>query len=110
MKGNCQLNFDWINNYDMFGRRVELYYKSRSKKASLIGLIFTSLYVSIFLILFIYKLIKMLKKTEALIYDVFTYEGKPPSIELSNENFYGGFGLEDPITYDTFIDEEIYYL
>ena len=26
----------------------------------------------------------MLKKTEALIYDVFTYIGKPPSIELSN--------------------------
>ena len=109
MKCNCLLNCDWMNDFDMFGRRIELYYKGRSKKSFLIGLIFTSLYVSVFLIFFIYKLIKMLKKTEVLIYDVSTYVGKPPSIELSNENFYGGFALEDPITYDTFIDEEIYY-
>ena len=51
----------------------------------------------------------MIKKTEVTIYDVFTYVSKPPSIELSNDNFYGGFALEDPITYDAFIDEEIYY-
>ena len=67
---NLHLNCGWINDYDfdMFGRRVELYYKARSKKTSLIGLIFTSLYVAIFLVLFIYKLTKMLKKTEALIF------------------------------------------
>ena len=109
MKGNYQLAFDWINDYDMFGRKIELYYKGRAKKTSLIGLIFTSLYVTIFLVLFIYKLIKMLKKSEALVYDVYTFVGRPPSIDLTNENFYGGFALEDPITYDTFIDEEIYY-
>ena len=51
----------------------------------------------------------MLKKTQATIYDVYAFVNKPPSIELSNENFYGGFAIEDPITYDAFIDEEIYY-
>ena len=32
---------------------------------------------------------------------------KPPSIRLSKDNFYGGFALEHPITYDPFIDESI---
>ena len=109
MNCKCQLKCDWMNDFDMFGKRVELYYKGRSKKASSIGLIFTSLYIVLFLVLFLYKLIKMIKKTEVTIYDVFTYVSKPPSIELSNDNFYGGFALEDPITFDTFIDEEIYY-
>jgi len=28
--------------------------------------------------------------------------------QLSSENFYGGFALEDPNTYDAYIDERIY--
>ena len=93
----------------MFGKRVELYYNGKNKKTSLIGIVFTIIYVIIFLFFFIYKVIKMMKKTEATFYDTYTYKGEPPSIELSNQNFYGGFALEDPFTYDTFVDERIYY-
>ena len=53
MNCKCQLKCDWINDFDMFGKRVELYYKGRSKKASSIGLIFTSLYIVLFLVLFL---------------------------------------------------------
>ena len=32
-----------------------------------------------------------------------------PSIQLSPKNFYRGFGLEFPDTYDLFINETIYF-
>ena len=51
----------------------------------------------------------MFQRYDVTFYDTFLYEDKPPSIQLSNELFYGGFALEDPKTYDSFIDEGIYY-
>ena len=51
----------------------------------------------------------MQKKVDVIFYDTFIYEEKPPSINLSADNFYGGFGLESPDTYDPFIDETIYF-
>ena len=51
----------------------------------------------------------MFKRIDVTFFDTFIYEDKPPSIQLSNEIFYGGFALEDPNSYDAFIDEEIYY-
>ena len=50
-----------------------------------------------------------MNKKDGTFYDTYAYTGQPPSIKLSNENFYGGFGLENPETYDTFIDESIYF-
>ena len=50
----------------------------------------------------------MLRKIDVIFYDTFIYSAEPPSIKVTNENFYGGFALEDPITYDVFIDEGIY--
>ena len=41
-------------------------------------------------------------------YDTFTYAEEPPSVKITKENFYGGFALEDPNTYDVFIDEGVY--
>ena len=104
----CKNKFD-IKTFDMFGKRIELYYKKRQKKHSLIGIIFTIIYVVIFCIFFIYKLVRMINKFEATFYDTYAYIGKPPSFVLNKEMFYGGFALEDPNTYDSFIDEQIYY-
>ena len=93
----------------MFGKEPELYYKGRSKKTSWIGRIFTILFVLMYLGLIIYKMIRMFQRNDMTFYDTFLYEDKPPSIQLSNEIFYGGFAIEDPKTYDSFIDEGIYY-
>ena len=101
--------FRFLNEIDMFGKRIELYYKGRQKKTSHFGISLTLIYVSIFLCLFIYKLIRMIKRIDSIFYDTYAYNKEPPSIELSNENFYGGFALEDRYTYDTFVDETIYY-
>ena len=50
----------------------------------------------------------MLKKVDVTFYDTFIYAPEPPAVKITKENFYDGFALEDPITYDTFIDESIY--
>ena len=52
----------------------------------------------------------MLAKKDVLFYDTFAYAAEPPSVKITNENFYGGFALEDPLTYDVFIDEDIYII
>ena len=95
-------------NVDMFAKEPELYYKRKSKKTSFIGKIISIIFVIIYFAFFAYKLIRMLKKVDITFYDTFTYEENPPSLNLTKENFYGGFALEDPITYDAFIDEGIY--
>ena len=109
MKCLCNLSCRFLKDVDMFGKEPELYYKGRSKKTSWIGRIFTILFVVVYIGVIIYKVIRMLKRKEMSFYDTFTYEDKPPSIQLSNENFYGGFALEDPNSYDSFIDEGIYF-
>ena len=51
----------------------------------------------------------MFRKTELIIYDAYIYSGQPPSMQLNHDIFYGGFALEDPLTYDAFIDERIIF-
>ena len=108
MKTKCKIRYNFIKNIDMFGRKLKLYYNGRPEKTSWIGTFFTLLYMSIFLIFVIYKLKRVMNKKDGTFYDTYTYSEQPPFIKLSNENFYGGFGIEDPETYDTFIDETIY--
>jgi len=109
MKCLCNLSCRILKDVDMFGKEPELYYKGRSKKTSWIGRIFTIIFVVIYIGLIIYKVIRMFQRSSMTFFDTFRYEDKPPKIQLSNENFYGGFALEDPNTYDAFIDEGVYY-
>ena len=51
----------------------------------------------------------MVNREDVIFYDTFENFAQPPSIQLSNDIFYGGFALEHPISYDPFIDETIYY-
>ncbi len=74
----------------------------------MIGRIFSISFITIYFVFFVYKLIRMLKKKDVTFYDTFTYAEEPPSVKITKENFYGGFALEDPNTYDVFIDEGVY--
>jgi hypothetical protein len=93
----------------MFGKEPELYYKESSKKTSWMGRIFSILFVLAYFAFFIYKLVRMLQRKDVSFYDTFTYADEPSEVKITNENFYGGFGIENPETYDTFIDESIYF-
>ena len=101
--------FDIIKRVDMFGKQASLYIKGREKKKTTFGSIFSIIYIILYISFLIYKLKRMVSKKDVKFYDTFKYMEKPPSIRLSKNNFYGGFALEHPITYDPFIDESIYY-
>ena len=51
----------------------------------------------------------MMKRKESTFYDTYTYIEELSSIKLSNQIFYVGFALKNPYTYETFVDERIYY-
>ena len=97
-----------IKDFDLFGKEPDLYYKGKSQKTSWMGRFFTELYLLSYFSFLIFKIIILLRKTDITFYDTFTYSSEPPKIKVTNENFYGGFALEDPVTYDVFIDEGIY--
>ena len=103
-----KIHCEFLKTVDMFGKDPELYYKGNQKKTSWVGRIFSISFIIIYFIFFIYKLIRMLKKTDVSFYDTFTYAPEPPALKITKENFFAGFALEDPKTYDVFIDESIY--
>ena len=39
---------DFLTDFDLFGKTPELYYKGKSKKSSLIGIILTVIYIVIY--------------------------------------------------------------
>ena len=96
--------FKVIYGIDLFGKPPELYFKGKPKKVSFIGTFLTLLYFVLYVVIFVYKLIKMINKDEVTFYETYAYSDIP-SIHITNEIFYGGFALGDP----PFIDETIYY-
>ena len=108
MKCICNVHCKYLKDIDMFGKEPEIYYKGESKKSSWIGRIFTILFVAAYFAFFLYKLIRMIKKTDVSFYDTYTYETEPSKVKITNEIFYGGFALENPNNFQSFIDEGIY--
>ena len=108
MKCLCNLRCQYWKEIDMFGKEPEFYYKGRPKKTSWMGRILSILFVLIYFAFLLYKVIRMWQKKDVTFYDTFTYVKEPSKVKITKENFYGGFALEDPVTYDTFIDESIY--
>ena len=104
-----KLNYKLLKNIDIFGKNIQLYYKGKEKKNTYFGSILTIIYGLIYIAFISYKLYRMFTKKDLTFYDTYAYIDEPPIINITNENFYGGFALEDPVTYDPFIDEEIYY-
>ena len=105
---NAKKRCHFFHKIDLFGKEIELYYKGEPKKSTLFGRILTFLFLIIYVLFFIYKVIRMLLKIDVTFYEFQAYTGEVPSIQLSNENFYGGFALADPDTMLPYIDPTIY--
>ena len=105
---NAFCNF--MHEIDLFGKETELYYDGKPKLTTWFGIIFTLLYVSTYLIFFIYKLVRMFNRDDVTFYDSYAFTGEPPNIDLTKEKFYGGFALENPLTLQTFVDNSIYFV
>ena len=104
----CLCNSRLFKDVDIFGKEPEFYYNCRPKKTSWIGRIFSVSFALIYFGFFLYKLIRMIKKIDVIFYDTFAYAPEPTSIPITHEKFYVAFALEDPFTYDTFVNESIY--
>ena len=109
MSTSCKCSFKFIKNLDIFDKSFDLYYKGQNKKTTYIGSIFTIIYGLIYFLFFLFKLVRMINKRDITFYDTIANLEEIPEIDLTNENFYGGFALQHPETYDNFIDETIYY-
>ena len=108
MKKNVIYTF--FRKIDIFGKEPQFYYKKGEKKKSNIGSIFTIIYFILYVSLFSYKLYRLVKKKGGTFSDSNINPEKYESIHLTNENFYFGFAIEDPLTYDTIFDDSIYYV
>ena len=94
---------DFLADFDLFGKQPELYYKGKSKKSTTLGIVLTVIYIALYITFLLYKLIRMFKRIDVTFYDSYTFKGLP-SIKLTNNEFYGGFGMGG------IVDERMYYL
>ena len=106
---SCKCFCRFVKDIDLFGKLPEFYFKGKTKKTTWIGRIFTLIYIGLYMTFFIYKLVQMIRRVDSIFYETFSFSGETPSIKLNSDNFYGGFGIIDPETEDTFVDESYYY-
>ena len=94
----------FLLNFDLFGKEPDLYYKGKSKKNTNLGLIFTLIYVILYLTYLIFKLVRMINRVDVKFYDTYAYDEEIPSIYITNDNFYGAFKVGEKM------DETLYYI
>ncbi len=110
MNYKINLIFKVTHIFDLFGKRIGLYYKGNEIRNTYFGSIFSLGFLIIYLAYFLYRLLRLIRREDVVFYDTFEYLEQPPSIQLTNDLLYGGFALEHPISYDPFIDETIYFI
>ena len=94
----------FLINLDLFGKEPDLYYKGKTQINTVLGLVFTFIYISISLSYFLFKLIRMIKRKDVVFYDTYAYDKEIPSIAITNEEFYTAF------TVGGIVDETIYHI
>ena len=98
-----------IFDFDIYGRRISFFFNSKEKIGSLFGFILTVLYIILLIILFLYHIIKVLRRSQVKTHDSTVYSQDTPSIQINPNILYFSFGLEDPKSLNRYIDETIYY-
>ena len=97
-----------LKGIDFFGKEPEFYFKGRPKQLTIIGRIFTGIYIAIYIIIFCYKLYRMTQRVDITFYDSYSNSDEIPKIRITNDNFSLVFAVYDDDGYP-FIDETIYY-
>lgn len=101
-------NYDFMN-YDIYSKRIGLFFNNKEKIGSYFGLFLTTLYILMTFVIFFILLIKTIERTDIRVYDSTFFSQDIPLIEINPNLIYFAFGLEDPITSNRFVDETIYY-
>ena len=98
---------DFIKSIDFFGKSPELYIKGKPKQITIVGRIFTLIFILLYIVILGYKLFRMTKRFDITFFDYISTD-KIPSFKINNENFYIIFSLFNE-SEEPFIDETIYY-
>ena len=98
----CNLDCQFLSEFDLFGKEPELYFKGKPQRTSVFGKFLTYFYIIVYAGFFIYKIFRMLEKVDITFFETYAFSGIP-SIRLNNHLFYGGFSLGG------IIDETLYF-
>ena len=101
---------DHFFNFDLYGFKPFFYINGNKYYSTLYGFIVTIFCLICFIVVCIYFLIDMFNRNNFTIVTSTINPEKPLSITFSNETFYLGLGIQDPITYDFILDESIYWV
>ena len=97
-------------DFDIFSKSIGFFYHDKEKIGSIIGFVFTIIYVIISFFLFIFYSITTINKRDMKVHDSFLFQKEAPEMEINPNLFYFAFGVENYLTgYTRFIDETIYY-
>ena len=99
---------EFLNRIDFFGKVPELYIKSRPKQITIIGRIFTIFFITLYIIIFCYKIYRMSQRVDITFYDSYSNTDEISEIKMTSENFSLIFAVYDDYG-EPFIDESIYY-
>lgn len=100
--------FAFIYDFDIFGKKIGLFYKKKDYISSYFGLILTAVCILSSFSVFIFSIIITYQKREFQITDSNIYSQNAPSIDLSNSNlFHFVLGVVNS-NQSRFIDETIY--
>ena len=99
---------EFIKGIDFFGKEPDFYIKGRQKHVTIIGRIFTYVFIMLYITIFSYKLYRMTQRVDITFYDSYSNADEIPSIKITPENFTLVFTLLDEDG-EPFIDDTIYY-
>ena len=93
---------------DFYAKGPEFYLKGEPKKVTWIGRIFTILYILMYLVFFIYKLIRLFTRADLSFYDSDSEGREDLSVHITKEEFYFNFEIINTYTEEPFLDKTIF--
>ena len=95
-------------DYNIYSRRIGLYFNNKEKISTCFGLILTSIYILSSIALFIFYMVNIVRREQINVYDTKVYSQDIPIFEVNQNIIYFAFGLEDKSA-NRFVDETIYF-
>ena len=99
---------EFLKGIDFFGKLPEFYIKRKTKQVTIIGRIFTIIFIALYIIIFCYKIYRMSQRVDITFYDSYSNSDEVPNIKITESNFSLIFAVYDDYG-EPFIDETIYY-
>ena len=96
-------------NLDMFGKKISLFFNGNETDGTTFGKVMTFTYVGLYIILFLIFTCMVILKNNGSYYDSEINPEELTEVKLNNDLLYFGFSLQNAQTYDSYLDETIYY-